>query len=206
MKHEVKIPREEAIKSAIDLIGNVGRHGVGQSIHRAVLRHAVVLPISMRAGDLEVPLEVFKKVPDDERMRALASEHKAAVYNATQWTYGTTIPTYIPEVLDFVSRQGSWSIGEDDLNNRSSSRPTPKPRRAKKHEGTSNPKGPKDLNAIEAPRISQQLPPTTGSKEVCLAQLLSLGTTYKKKVDDHQVLMEFADQVLVGDSKARMDM
>ncbi|KAK8079673.1 hypothetical protein PG997_007491 [Apiospora hydei] len=48
MEDEVKIPREEAIKPTIDLIGNVGRHGVGQFIQRAVLRHAVVLPISLR--------------------------------------------------------------------------------------------------------------------------------------------------------------
>ncbi|KAK8122709.1 hypothetical protein PG984_011379 [Apiospora sp. TS-2023a] len=49
-------PRKEAIQHTLGLIGDPGCIGVGQLVQKGEVRHAVILPQSMRAGDHNVPL------------------------------------------------------------------------------------------------------------------------------------------------------
>ncbi|KAK8001300.1 hypothetical protein PG991_013522 [Apiospora marii] len=90
-------PQKEAIKSTVELIGNVGLTAAGQLVQWNEERHAVVLPMSMRAGDGDVPLETFSGgTPSVQELDELAKKHNCIIYDFTSWRHSQPIPPREP--------------------------------------------------------------------------------------------------------------
>lgn len=73
--------RQEAIRSTVRLVGNVRVLEAGQFLDVKAERHAVILPISMRAEEKDNALEVFEgPAPDRAQWPALKQRHNVRIY------------------------------------------------------------------------------------------------------------------------------